>query len=134
MSKKKTEDKLSQINLSSSQEEINQILGDIQKSSDSEIKLVFDTDIKPEQKSTFINELIKKSDVLEIPKVNDIVSSPVLQTPQSATHYARRNISSLKDRVSAVLARKTSKVSNVDAVNIEERGVFRCHSDKPIKN
>jgi len=90
-----------------------------------------ETPIKPEQKASFIEGLIKKPiediKVLDGESYSDIVSS---SAKQSATNYARRNIVSLKDKVAEVLARK----SNVDAVNIEERGVFKCHPDKPIKN
>ena len=90
-------------------------------------------EIKPLVMAAFINDLIKKTEPVDVfPQILDgesyidIISS----APKTASHYARRNISSLKDKVAAVV----SKQSYVDAVNIEERGVFKCHPDKPIKN
>jgi len=83
----------------------------------------------PEVKQSFIEGLIKKPDVEKVDTIaidQDINSSPA---PKSATNYARRNVSSLKDKVAEVLARK-----GLDALNIEDRGVFKCRPDRPIKN
>jgi hypothetical protein len=92
-----------------------------------------EVEIDPEKKSSFINDLIKKpleEVIIDDTSHYDNFSTAPQPIPKTASHYARRNISSLKDKVSAVVARQ----SYVDAVNVEDRGVFKCHPDKPIKN
>ena len=87
--------------------------------------------VTPEAKVAFLSELIKKPVVEITPQ--DIVQTKVdisSSAPRTANNYSRRNLAVLKTKVEDVLKSSTY----LDNINIEERGVFKCRPDKPIKN
>lgn len=95
--------------------------GEVQPNEDS----LAETPVMNTFEEVFKKELIiKPEEIVEAPQIEQ--SSPA---KPSAVHYARRNVSALRDKVEAVLSR-----TYLDAVNIEQRGVFKAKPDKPIKN
>jgi len=80
-----------------------------------------DEEPTPEVKSSFINELIVKTP----PVIEPAVKS---NNPPQGVHYARRNVE-LIDGLN-----ENPIKTGLDALNVEDRGIYKCRANKPIKN
>ena len=78
--------------------------------------------VNPHLKKLFRDELIKK----EEPTTTSLSSSP----PHiKGTNYSRRNVSTLKGEIETIIDKQ-----GLDALNVEENGIFKARKDKNIKN